>query len=76
VGLYPSSFNRRVRKLRRLEWSPCGGRSSPSFGRRAGNPALDSSVLEVLHRRQVRQSACWGSPSEGGAWVRWGFFSV
>jgi hypothetical protein len=30
AGLYPSSFNRRVRKLRRLEWSRCGGRSSPS----------------------------------------------
>src|SRR3712207_1932987 len=23
VGLHPSSFHRRVRKLRRLEWSPC-----------------------------------------------------
>ena len=31
VGLHPSSFHRRVRKLRRLEWSPCGGRSSPSW---------------------------------------------
>ena len=29
VGLHPSSFHRRVRKLRRLEWSPSGGRSSP-----------------------------------------------
>jgi hypothetical protein len=26
VGLAPSSLHRRVRKLRRLEWSPCGGR--------------------------------------------------
>lgn len=31
VGLHPSSFNRRVRKLRRLEWSPCAARSSPSW---------------------------------------------
>src|SRR5919107_6013873 len=29
VGLHPSSFHRRLRKLRRLEWSPSGGRSSP-----------------------------------------------
>src|SRR5918995_3448755 len=31
VGLHPSSLHRRVRKLRRLEWSPCDGRSSPSW---------------------------------------------
>lgn len=30
VGLHPSSFNRRLRKLRRLEWSLCGGKSSLS----------------------------------------------
>ena len=29
AGLHPSSLHRRVRKLRRLEWSPCGGRFSP-----------------------------------------------
>ena len=29
VGLHPSSFHRRMRKLRRLEWSLCDGRSSP-----------------------------------------------
>jgi hypothetical protein len=28
VGVHPSSFHRRVRKLRRLEWSLCGGMSS------------------------------------------------
>jgi hypothetical protein len=31
VGPYPSSFHRRVRKLRRLEWSLCAGRSSPRW---------------------------------------------
>jgi hypothetical protein len=31
VGLHPSSFHRRVRRLRRLEWSPCAGRYSPSW---------------------------------------------
>jgi hypothetical protein len=30
----------------------------------------------VLHPRQVSQSAGWGSLSAGGAWVRWGTFSV
>src|SRR5215212_8667682 len=31
VGLHPSSLHRRVRKLRRLEWSLCSGRSFPSW---------------------------------------------
>ena len=33
---------------------------------------LDSALLEVLHPRQVNQSAGF----EGAAWVRWGSFSV
>jgi hypothetical protein len=37
---------------------------------------VDSTLLEVLHPRQVSQSAAWGSFSAGGAWVRWGTFSV
>ena len=31
AGMHPSSLHRRVRKLRRLEWSPCAGRSCPSW---------------------------------------------
>lgn len=31
VGYWPSSFHRRVRKLRRLEWSPCAASSCPSW---------------------------------------------
>jgi hypothetical protein len=31
VGLHPSSLHRRVRKLRRLEWSPCGVPSCPKW---------------------------------------------
>jgi hypothetical protein len=31
VGLHPSSLHRRVRTLRRLEWSPCAGRWSLSW---------------------------------------------
>jgi hypothetical protein len=37
---------------------------------------IDSTLLEVLHPRQVSQSAGWGSSSAGAAWVRWGSFSV
>jgi hypothetical protein len=31
VGLHPSSFHRLVRKFRCLEWSSCGGTSSPRW---------------------------------------------
>ena len=37
---------------------------------------VDSTLLEVLHPRQVSQSAGWGGFSAGAAWVRWGTFSV
>jgi hypothetical protein len=37
---------------------------------------VDSTLLEVLHPRQVSQSAGWGSASSGGAWLRWGTFSL
>jgi hypothetical protein len=71
VGLHPSSFHRRIRKLRRFLESL----------RRAVLPELvgdpetlivDSTLLEVLHPRQVSQSAGF----DGAAWVRWGTFSV
>ncbi len=71
VGLYPSSFHRRVRRLRRFLESL----------RRAVLPELvgdpetlivDSTLLEVLHPRQVSQSAGF----DGAAWVRWGTFSI
>jgi hypothetical protein len=29
VGLHPSSLHRRMRKIRRLEWSLCAAKSSP-----------------------------------------------
>jgi hypothetical protein len=51
VGLAPSSFHRRERKLRRLE----------------------STLLAVLHPRQVKQSA---AGFEGAHWVRWGSFAL
>jgi hypothetical protein len=71
AGMHPSSFHRRVRKLR--------GYLEPL--RRAlltdlvGDPetlVVDSTLLEVLHPRQVNQAEGF----EGAAWVRWGSFSV
>ncbi len=71
VGLHPSSLHRRVRRLR--------GYLEPL--RRVvvtdlvGDPEtliVDSTLLPVLHPRQVGQSAGF----EGAAWVRWGSFAV
>ena len=53
-----SSFHRRVRKLGRFlepSWSPCAGRSCPSFGRRAREP----------HRRLDALGGA--TPAPGGA---------
>ncbi len=71
VGLHPSSLHRRVRKLRRFLESL----------RRAILPDLvgdpetliaDSTLLSVLHPRQVSQSADF----EGATWTKWGSFAV
>src|SRR3712207_287178 len=71
VGLHPSSFHRRVRKMRRF-LEPVR-REVPS--EMIGDPEtllVDSTLLSVLHPRQVSQ----GSGFSGAAWVRWGSFSV
>jgi hypothetical protein len=71
VGLHPSSFHRRVRKLRRF-LEPL---RRAVLGELAGDPEtliVDSTLLPVLHPRQVGQSAGF----EGAAWTRWGTFSV
>ena len=71
VGLHPSSFHRRVRRLRRF-LEPL---RREIFSEMIGDPEtllVDSTLLSVLHPRQVSQGA--GFP--GGAWVRWGSFSV
>ena len=71
VGLAPSSFHRRLRKLRRY-LEPLRRAVLPEL---VGDPEtmiVDSTLLEVLHPRQVGQSA----GLEGAAWVRWGSFSV
>lgn len=71
TGMHPSSLHRRVRILR--------GYLEPL--RRTvltdllGDPQtliVDSTLLEVLHPRQVAQSEGF----EGAAWVRWDSFSV
>jgi hypothetical protein len=71
VGMHPSSLHRRVRKLR-IFLEPLRRQVLPEL---VGDPEtllVDSTLLEVLHPRQVKQSAGF----EGAAWVRWGSFAV
>jgi hypothetical protein len=71
AGLHPSSLHRRVRKLRGF-LEPLRREILPEL---VGDPEtllIDSTLLEVLHPRQVPQSAGF----YGAAWVRWGSFSV
>ena len=71
AGLHPSSFHRRVRKLRRF-LEPLRRELVPEL---VGGPEtliVDSTLLSVLHPRQVKQSTGF----YGAAWVRWGTFSV
>ena len=71
AGLHPSSFNRRVKKLRRF-LEPL---RRDVVSELVGDPEtliVDSTLLPVLHPRQVGQSAGF----DGAAWVRWGSFSV
>ena len=75
VGFHPSSFHRRVRKLRRY-FEPLRKEILPEL---VGDPEtliVDSTLLSVLHPREVSLSGGWGSLSAGAAWVRWGSFSV
>jgi hypothetical protein len=71
AGLHPSSFHRRVRKLRRF-LELLRREIVPEL---VGDPEtllVDSTLLSVLHPRQVPQ----GSGFDGAAWIRWGSFSV
>jgi hypothetical protein len=76
VGLHPSSLNRRVRKLRRF-LEPL---RRAVLAELAGDPetlVVDSTLLAVLHPRQVKQShEGWGRSSSGAAWAVWGSFAV
>jgi Transposase DDE domain len=71
MGLHPSSFHRRVKRLRRFP-EPL---RREILSEMVGEPEtllVDSTLLSVLHPRQVPQ----GSGFPGAAWVRWGSFSV
>jgi hypothetical protein len=71
VGLHPSSLHRRIRNLRRF-LEPLRRAVLPEL---VGDPEtliVDSTLLSILHPRQVPQSAGF----EGASWVRWGTFSV
>ncbi len=71
LGLHPSSLHRRVRKLRCF-LEPLRREIVPELVGEPETLVVDSTLLEVLHPRQVSQ----GSGFEGAAWVRWGTFSV
>ena len=71
AGLHPSSLNRRFRKLRRF-LEPL---RRDVVNELVGEPETliaDSTLLSVLHPRQVVQSAGF----EGAQWARWGSFAV
>ena len=72
VGLHPSSLHRRVRKLRRYLEPLRRAIVVPELVGEPETLIVDSTLLEVLHPRQVGQSAGF----DGAAWVRWGSFSV
>ena len=71
VGYAPSSLHRRVRKLRRF-LEPLRREILPELVGEPETLIADSTLLSVLHPRQVAQSAGF----EGAAWVRWGSFAV
>ncbi len=72
VGLWPSSLNRRLRKLRRF-LEPLRRALVSELVGEPETLIVDSTLLSVLHPRQVKQSA---GGFDGAAWVRWGSFSV
>lgn len=71
LGIYPSSFHRRVRRLRRY-LEPLRRVILKELVGEPESLLIDSTLLSVLHPRQVSQ----GSGFDGAAWVRWGSFSV
>ena len=71
VGLVPSSFHRRIRKLRRF-LEPLRRTVVAELVGEPETLLIDSTLLSVMHPTEVSQSASF----EGAAWVRWGSFSV
>jgi hypothetical protein len=72
VGMHPSSLHRRARKLRRF-LEPLRRSVLPGLVGEPETLIVDSTLLSVLHPRQVKQSA---AGFEGAAWVKWGSFAV
>ncbi len=72
LGLAPSSLHRRLRGLRRF-LEPLRRTILPDLVGEPETMVVDSTLLSVLHPRQVRQSA---AGFEGTAWARWGSFAV
>ena len=72
VGFHRSSFHRRVRKLRRF-LEPLRRALLEELAGDTETLIVDSTLLAVLHPRQVKQSA---AGFEGAAWSRWGSFCV
>jgi hypothetical protein len=70
--IYPSSLHRRVRKLRRF-LEPLRREVLPELVGEPETLIVDSTLLSVLHPRQVGQSA---AGFEGAAWAKWGSFAV
>src|SRR5919199_6782300 len=71
VGLAPSSLHRRIRKLRRF-LEPMRRAVLSDLVSTPETLLIDSTLLSVLHPRQLGQSAGFAE----AAWVRWGSFSV
>src|SRR5215204_191421 len=72
VGLHPSSLHRRIRRLRRF----LEALRRTLLPELVGDPEtliVDSTLLSILHPRQLKQSA---AGFEGAAWVKWGSFAV
>jgi len=71
IGLAPSSLHRRIRKLRCF-LEPMRRAVLSDLVGEPETLLIDSTLLSVLHPRQVGQSAGF----VGAAWARWGSFSV
>ncbi len=72
AGLAPSSLHRRLRRLRGSRLEPMRRVVVRELAGDPETPVVDSTLLAVLHPRQVARSAGF----DGAAWVRWGSFSV
>lgn len=70
--MHPSSLHRRIRRLRRF-LEALRRSVLPELVGEPETLIIDSTLLSVLHPRQVKQSA---AGFEGAAWVKWGSFAV